>query len=134
MGWHLTFPQDVQGLGSRGMIRPEGSRSPCEPAIPIWDGETSVGRKISVQTPGGPIDGEDLDFETLKESWNEYKTEDGSTIRMKTVVTNIVRLTGRFGPDGEPVYTVRSSNVVTTSSPPDLKLQPGPHTQDSKPN
>ena len=39
-----------------------------------------------------------VDFETLREEYNSYKLADGSTIRMKTVVTNIIR-TEEFTPD-----------------------------------
>ena len=55
--------------------------------------------------------GDDLDFEPLKETWNEYRCEDGAFIKLKTVVSKIVRLDAP-GPQGEPVYQIMSTSVV----------------------
>ena len=61
-----------------------------------------------------------VDFETLREEYNSYKLADGSTIRMKTVVTNIIR-TEEFTPEGEPVYIINSQNVLVAHVPDELK-------------
>jgi ribosomal protein L13 len=41
-------------------------------------------------------------------------------IRMKTVVTNIIR-TEEFTPTGEPIYVINSQNVVVADVPDGLK-------------
>jgi len=61
-----------------------------------------------------------VDFETVREEYNTYKLSDGATIRMKTVVTNIIR-TEEFTPTGEPVYIVNSQNVLVADVPEALK-------------
>ena len=61
-----------------------------------------------------------VEFETLREEYNSYKLADGSTIRMKTVVTNIIR-TEEFTPEGEPVYIINSQNVLVAHVPDELK-------------
>lgn len=62
------------------------------------------------------VDGEELDFEPLKESWNEYRCEDGSYVKLKVVVSKIVRLE-KTNPQGEPVYQIMSTNVVAATPP-----------------
>lgn len=78
-------------------------------------------RSIKVPFEGKIVEGVELDFKTIKEEWNEYQVTDGSIIRMKVVVTNITRVTDRYDNDGNPIYVVKSSNVLTVSAPEKLK-------------
>ena len=78
-------------------------------------------RSMKVPYEGKTVEGVDLDFKQIKEEWNEYQVADGTTIRMKAVVTNIVRLTNQYDKDNNPVYLVKSSNVLTISPPEKLK-------------
>lgn len=73
---------------------------------------------------GQKVWGEEVEFETEKEGWNTYILHDGSTIKMKAVVTTIIRLE-MWKPDGEPVYFINSSNVATADVPDRLKQKPG---------
>lgn len=50
---------------------------------------------------------EDIDFDTIEESWNEYELEDGRTLHIKPVLTMISR-TSKFDDDGEPIYIMQS--------------------------
>ena len=76
----------------------------------------TVELKIGDKTVPGTL----VDFETVREEYNTYRLSDGSTIRMKTVVTNIIR-TEEFTPSGEPVYIVNSQNVLVADVPENLK-------------
>lgn len=69
---------------------------------------------------GQKVWGQEVPFETEREGWNTYILEDGSTIKMKAVVTAIVRLE-MWKPDGEPLYWIQSSNVATADVPDRLK-------------
>jgi len=53
-----------------------------------------------------------MDFFTRKEDWNEYQLSDGTVIRMKTVITDVFLIPGEIDPEGNPVYNVRSTNVL----------------------
>jgi len=44
-----------------------------------------MSRHVKLQLDGEHVDGEELDFEPLKESWNEYRCEDGSVVTLNTV-------------------------------------------------
>ena len=62
----------------------------------------------------------DMPFETIIEDWNEYRLEDGVTVRMKALVVRISRI---LDDDGSPAFTdqgrphvyVESQNTLTTS-------------------
>lgn len=61
---------------------------------------------------GKMTEGDTIDFLTRKEDFNEYQLADGKIIRMKTVVTRILRLKDEKQQDGSPVYFIQSQNVV----------------------
>jgi hypothetical protein len=64
--------------------------------------------------------GEEVEFETEKESFNSYILHDGTHLRMKAVVGQIIRLDA-YNPNGEPIYLVNASNVVVANVPDSLK-------------
>ena len=76
-------------------------------------------RKTNVQFGGEMVPAEEMDYEPLRESWNEYRVADGSLLRMKVVVSKILRLEKR-NPQGEPIYVISSTNVVSATVPPEL--------------
>jgi hypothetical protein len=77
-------------------------------------------RRVELKVGDRTVAGTLVDFETMREEYNSYKLSDGSTVRMKTVVTNIIR-TDEFAPTGEPIYIVNSQNVVVADVPDELK-------------
>jgi hypothetical protein len=64
--------------------------------------------------------GEDVEFETEKEVFNSYILGDGTLLKMKSVISKIVRL-DEYGPDGNPLYMVNAQNIVVTDCPPNLQ-------------
>ncbi len=77
--------------------------------------------KIKVSFQGKEWEAESVDVNQGSERWNEYLLEDGSTLKIKTIVTEVARLSGQYDNDGNPVYVVKSGNVVVASSPEPLK-------------
>ena len=72
---------------------------------------------IRVPTPDGKvIEGEEVEFKPQSEPWCVLQLEDGYTIRMKLVITQVIR-TNQKDADGNAVYVVRSSNVIAVSPP-----------------
>lgn len=53
----------------------------------------------------------DVDWTSEKEYWNEYKLDDGSTLKVKLVLQGVKR-TDQYRPDGIPIYMINSQNVV----------------------
>jgi hypothetical protein len=54
---------------------------------------------------------ENVDFDETQEYWNVYKLKDGSTLKVKLVISGIKRLL-KHNTDGSPIYIIQSQNVV----------------------
>jgi len=68
---------------------------------------------MKVKFQGRDVEATPVDFLTRKEDFNEYQLiTDGRAIKIKLVVTKIVKVEGELDPDGNPVYIVQSTNVV----------------------
>ncbi|MFC1917015.1 hypothetical protein ACFLX1_02680 [Chloroflexota bacterium] len=67
---------------------------------------------MKVQYQGRQVEGEVVDFLARKEDFNEYQLTDGKILRIKMVVTRIIRLEEEKAPDGNPIYLIQSQNVV----------------------
>ena len=70
----------------------------------------------TVEYQGKKVEAEVVDFtQDSPEAWNQYTFSDGSTLKMKTVLLEIVRVVGEYGPNGDPVYIFTAqqiSNVI----------------------
>jgi len=70
-------------------------------------------------------DGEEVDFENKKEEWNIYKLADGSTLKVKLVLVNVVRSRDNYDSLGNPIYGITSQNIVKVlNAPKELKRKP----------
>jgi hypothetical protein len=73
-------------------------------------------RRRKERLPGGrEVEVIEMPFQTGSEHWNEYLVNDASVIRLKTVVTDILKVDGEYDANGNPVYLVRSSQVISIS-------------------
>jgi len=77
-------------------------------------------RKKKFNVGGREIMGQEIAFEGERESWNTYTLDDGTTLRLKCVVSTIVRL-DEYLPNGDPAYWVMATNVVATDVPEQLR-------------
>ena len=82
-------------------------------------------KKLKVRLPNRrEIEAMDVDFETMKEDWNEYKLEDGTVLKFKTVVSSIIRTEDYDPMTGDPVYHVRSTNILRLKVSEEMKRLP----------
>ena len=72
-------------------------------------------RRRKVQFQGREVDAIEMPFQTGAEFWNEYLLQDGSVVRLKSVVTDILKLEGQVDAEGNPVYMLKSTNIVSIS-------------------
>jgi hypothetical protein len=54
------------------------------------------------------------------ENWNEYLLDDGTVLKIKIVLTEVMRVEGEFDPQGNPMYLVNSQPVVNVDAPDEL--------------
>ena len=88
---------------------------------PKQEAKLSVRKEYNVN--GQQIPGEEIEFEVERESWNTYILHDGTKLKLKPVVSSIIRLEV-WKPDGEPVYVVNSTNIAAADAPENLKKKP----------
>lgn len=79
-----------------------------------------MGYKRKVKFHEKEVWGEEVEFEIEKENWNSYVLDDGTRLRTKSVVAKVFRLE-LFKEDGEPIYLVNSSNLISADVPEGLK-------------
>ena len=76
---------------------------------------------VKVPFEGAQYDAVPVEANQSSEYWNQYLLEDGSMLKLKAVVTGVLRLIGAYNNEGDPVYVVRSGNIVTVTCPDNLK-------------
>jgi hypothetical protein len=80
-------------------------------------------RKKKVAWQNGIVDGTEISFQVSREPWTEYLLDDGSVIKIKTVATEVVRLDDIHDASGDPIYTVKSTQIVAVSANEKLRKQ-----------
>lgn len=77
--------------------------------------------RIKINYLGEEVEATPIETAQASEVWNQYLLEDGSVLKIKLVVTKILRLEGKFDDENNPVYLVKSTNVISIKSPDSLK-------------
>ncbi len=78
--------------------------------------------KRKVTLPGGQeVMAEEIEFESERENWNTYALHDGTTLKIKAVLAEVLRVEGMYAPNGDPLYIVNASPVVSSHSPENLR-------------
>ena len=72
----------------------------------------SGGKEIEIEFGGRKIKGVAKEFEAEKEAWNVYRLDDGSVVKIRILVQDIV-LTKEKNPDGSPLIVVRQGIIIT---------------------
>ncbi len=78
-------------------------------------------RKVPLRPGEPPREAELIPISQSQEYWNEYILQDGSVVRLKAVTTEIWRILDEYDTDGNPVYFVKSGNVLTVIAPDNLR-------------
>ena len=83
-------------------------------------------RKRKITGPEGtPVDATGLSFQNVREHWNEYLLDDGTILKLKPVATEVFRVEGRWDAEGNPVYVLRSRNILVVIAQDHMKQRPG---------
>lgn len=69
---------------------------------------------MKVTHQGKEVEVTPVEIISQEEQWNQYQLLDGTVVRLKVVVTEILKVVGQFDNFGNPVYLVRSDNVTMT--------------------
>jgi hypothetical protein len=63
----------------------------------------------------------DPDAESGGEKWSHYNLHDGTTLKVKPIVAEVLRIEGQYAPNGDPIYTINAQMIVAAVSPDSLK-------------
>lgn len=79
--------------------------------------------KIPFPTPQSPpADGHEVPITQSTERWSEVTLEDGTVLRVKPNVISAIRIDNQWDQDGNPVYLMKSSQIMSVASaPPSLR-------------
>lgn len=81
-----------------------------------------MAQKRTVDYQNRKVEGEVVDFDAVPENWTHYKLSDGTTLKMRLSLLEVVRLLNEFNPQtGEPVYVFSAQNIISVDSPEALK-------------
>lgn len=62
-----------------------------------------------------------VDFEADRESFSTYILHDGTSLKIKAVLTEVLRIEGLYQPNGDPVYGVSAQQVLAVHAPENLR-------------
>lgn len=70
---------------------------------------------------GREVEAIDVSFKIIREDWNEYQLADGTELRIRLIISDVVMIPGEYDKEGNPVYQVKSANMIALKSPDHLK-------------
>jgi hypothetical protein len=76
-------------------------------------------RKINFQ--GQIRDAVTVDFEPEREVFSTYILHDGSALKLKAVLTEVMRVEGVHAPNGDPIYLIQAAQIMSVSAPDSLR-------------
>jgi hypothetical protein len=72
-----------------------------------------MAHKVKWTLPDGTTkEGVDVPIQESTERWSELLLDDGTTIRVKQVVGQVLRVDGEWDEEGNPLYVVKSNPQV----------------------
>jgi hypothetical protein len=76
-------------------------------------------RKVDFQ--GQIRDAVSVDFEAEKETFSTYILHDGSSLKLKAVLTEVMRVEGAYTPTGDPIYLIQAAQIMSVNAPESLR-------------
>jgi len=71
--------------------------------VPFMNPDGSVSQEVGIL----------MEVTDSKEPWSEYTLEDGTKIRIKQTLVNIIRMEGKSAPNGDPIYSVQLQQTMS---------------------
>lgn len=79
-------------------------------------------QKTKIRGPqGDQIEVEIIPVNASQEAAATYLLADGTTLSMRTVVVQVLRVPGQYDAEGNPAYVVKSQNIVVAQSPDNVR-------------
>jgi hypothetical protein len=78
-----------------------------------------VERKTKVLFNGKMVDGMEVPIEESNEKWSEFKFEDGTIVRAKISLIQVIRVDGEYDPLGNPTYAMNMTPTMAIIEAPE---------------
>ncbi|MGO9230157.1 MAG: hypothetical protein ACLQKA_13250 [Bryobacteraceae bacterium] len=79
-----------------------------------------MGPKKTFEHQGRKVQGQSVEFTAKSENWQQYELEDGSQLKVKIVLLDVVRL-DEYSDNGDPVYQLAAQQLIGIQVPDELK-------------
>ena len=78
-------------------------------------------RKTTILIPpdNRSVEALDVPIDSSTERWSELTLEDGSILRVKPVIAGVARVPSQYDPDGNPLYVLRGSIMMSVVEVPE---------------
>ena len=88
--------------------------------------------KRKIQDPAGnTVDGTLVGITESTERFSEVQLEDGTRLRVRMVVQEVIRFDNLWDPNGNPVYSVNTATLPTVTSSPAVLKKPASERKDN---
>lgn len=74
-------------------------------------------RKVKMNLGGNTVEAEIMTFKPIDEPWSLYKLDDGTTLKVKIVLSDVFKLAQPDPVTGLPQVMIRASQVVSVDAP-----------------
>jgi len=85
-----------------------------------------------VEFEGEKVPAEELEVTTQSEPWAMYVLEDGTHLKIKSVLAKAFRVIDRYQPNGDPVYGLQIGSLPIFTIAPNLLRPPQPDSDKSE--
>ncbi|TGK20114.1 hypothetical protein EHO61_06320 [Leptospira fluminis] len=78
---------------------------------------------VPVQTPNGPVNKEGTIVEIRKsdEPWSTYELSDGTVVKVKQNLAQVIRIDGEYDQAGNPLYVTHLIPILLVETPESLR-------------
>src|SRR5947209_19399050 len=70
------------------------------------------------------VEAEQIDFEAKAEPWSTYELSDGTTLKVRGILTGVLRIEGEYDQSGNPIYVVSSQTMLQANEPKNNRGRP----------
>jgi len=84
------------------------------------------GRKVKVNAPPfGLVDGTEIKVVESTVRTTDVKLDDGTVLHLSPIIMSVIRLDGRYDPEGNQMYAVQAGQAMTAEVPEHLRQGAG---------
>ena len=75
---------------------------------------------VTIKFQGRDIEADLINISSSDDDWSDFTLEDGTVIKIKTILTKVLRATTEKTEIGEPLYILQMTQITTTEVNPEL--------------